>query len=277
MTATPTDLLNCIDIGANLTSRQFRKDVDSVIQEARSAGVVGIVLTGSSEKNSLQAVSICTDYPNFLYSTAGIHPHDAKEFDPVTSVDSLRTLSEKEPVIAVGECGLDFNRDFSPRDQQRVCFAAHLNLAAETKLPLFLHERDAHDEFVEMMRECRDSISQGVVHCFTGTIEQAKIYLDLDLHLGITGWICDERRGQHLREVVQSIPLNRLMIETDAPYLAPRDIHPKIQRNEPKYLLHILKTVAACRGEDPQAIAPKIVETTCNFFQIPPPLSSNSI
>ena len=170
--------------------------------------------------------------------------------------------------MAVGECGLDFNRDFSPRDKQRDCFAAHLELASKNRLPLFLHERDAFDTFYSMMKETRGRVSRGVVHCFTGSLENAKAYLDLDLHLGITGWICDERRGKHLREVVKEIPVNRLMLETDCPYLAPRDYRPRIKRNEPKYLPHILKTVAECRGESVEELAAEVLKTTKSFFSI---------
>ena len=260
--------LPCIDIGANLTSHQFDNDVENVIAESRDAGLVRVVLTGSSEKTSERSVEICKNHPGFLYCTAGIHPHDAKEFDSVTTMAALRKLYPLPEVVAVGECGLDYNRNYSPHEAQKVCFAGHLELAAENQLPLFLHERDAHDDFLAMMTAARDSISRGVVHCFTGTTEAARAYLDLDLHLGITGWIFDERRGIHLRELVKMIPVDRLMIETDSPYLAPRDYRPKIRRNEPKYLPHILKTVAECRGESPEELGEAIMKTTLEFFEI---------
>lgn len=260
--------LECIDIGANLANKKFRNDLDEVLSNAKSAGVSKIVLTGSSEKNSRESAKLAEQHSGFLYSTAGIHPHDAKEFDVQRTSETLKSLYSQRSVVAVGECGLDFNRDFSPRDQQRSCFAAHIELAAENGLPMFLHERDAFDEFHESMRTNRDRISRAVVHCFTGTEKAAKAYLDLDLHLGITGWICDERRGKHLRDVVKIIPVQRLMIETDCPYLAPRDYRPKISRNEPKYLPHILKAIAECRGEDPFELGERILQTTNEFFQI---------
>ena len=265
---TQIQILDCIDIGANLTNKQYTHDVEQVIQSARDAGLSQIILTGSSLRNSRQSADLCELHSHYLYSTAGIHPHDAKTFDSSTTPTELRRLYELDQVVAVGECGLDFNRDFSPRDQQRNCFAAHLELAAENQLPLFLHERDAHEELVTMLKDARDSISGGVVHCFTGTEDEARAYLDLDLHLGITGWICDERRGKHLRDVVKLIPVEKLMIETDAPYLAPRDFRPKIRRNEPKYLPHILQTVADCRGENVIELGAKIIETTKQFFEI---------
>jgi len=260
--------LECIDIGANLANKKFANDLDDVLADAKTSGVSKIVLTGSSEKNSRESAELAQQHPGFLFATAGIHPHDAKSFDPQRTTATLKRLYELKSVVAVGECGLDFNRDFSPRDQQRSCFAAHIELAAQNGLPMFLHERDAFDEFYELMKDARDQISRAVVHCFTGTESAARAYLDLDLHLGITGWICDERRGKHLRDVVKVIPVDRLMIETDCPYLAPRDYRPKISRNEPKYLPHILNAVAECRGEDPFELGEKILETTNKFFDI---------
>ena len=237
-----------------------------VIDDARRANLEAIVLTGSDEASCLESVELAKTYPDFLYCTAGIHPHHASDFSVAETLPLLRSLCELPQVVAVGECGLDFNRDFSPRDQQLSCFAAHLELAAVNRLPLFLHERDAHDAFIGTLRERRDSVTAGVVHCFTGTLEQARAYLDLDLHIGITGWLCDERRGQHLQEVVRHVPIDRLMIETDAPYLAPRDYRPKIQRNEPKYLPHILEAVARCRGESTEVLAAQLLNTTREFF-----------
>ena len=233
-----------------------------------------MVVTGTCLRSSHEAVRLCASFAPSLYSTAGIHPHDAKSFDERAVVE-LEQLSQQPAVVAIGECGLDFNRDFSPRPMQRSCFAAQLDLAAKTSLPVFMHERDAHDEFVDSVAQRRSKLSNGVVHCFTGTYEQASAYLDLDLHLGITGWICDERRGMHLREVVQKIPVDRLMIETDAPYLAPRDIRPKISRNEPKHLPHILKTVADSRGEPVEQLADQLMLTTKRFFNIVETPSSN--
>lgn len=227
-----------------------------------------MIVTGSCESSSSFADRLCEEHPGYLHSTAGIHPHDAKQYDPESSIATLKKLYQKPHVVAVGECGLDYNRDFSPRDLQKECFAAQLELAVETGLPLFLHERDAHDDFVAMLQEVRSGISRAVVHCFTGSAIEAERYLELDFHLGITGWICDERRGTHLREVVRTIPVERLMIETDAPYLAPRDYRPKIRRNEPKYLPHILKTVAECRGEEADLLAAQINKTTKDFFAI---------
>ncbi|HMO15827.1 MAG TPA: TatD family hydrolase [Pirellulaceae bacterium] len=262
-------LFSCIDIGANLTHKSFARDFDNVVRAAVAVGVEKLVLTGASISSSQEANTLCRKFPGVLYSTVGIHPHEASTFN-VETAEKLAEMLRLPQVVAVGECGLDFNRDFSPRDKQCVCFRGHLELAAQTKLPLFLHDREAFSTFYPMIKEFRDSIGDAVVHCFTGAKSELSAYLDADLHIGITGWICDERRGTHLREIVKYIPTNRLMIETDAPYLAPRDLRPKIHRNEPKYLPHILHTVAHCRGDSVEVLAGQIYATTCRFFGFEP-------
>ena len=149
-------------------------------------------------------------------------------------------------MVAVGECGLDFNRNYSPHPDQELWFVAQLDLACELRKPLFLHSRDAHPRFAEVLRTRRDRLPPAVAHCFTGEEDELHAYLDLGLYIGITGWICDERRGRHLLELVRQIPSDRLMIETDSPYLTPRDLlpQPRARRNEPAFLPHILRTIA---------------------------------
>ena len=150
---------------------------------------------------------------------------------PQSSTRTRRRLcarcSRVPTFVAVGECGLDFFRDYSPRDAQRRAFAAQLELAAEVGKPVFLHQRDAHEEFVAMLAPARASLAGGVAHCFTGGPAELDAYLELDLYIGVTGWVCDERRGAALRAAVPRIPLDRLLVETDAPYLLPRDLEPK--------------------------------------------------
>jgi TatD DNase family protein len=250
-------MLELIDIGANLTHDSFDKDRPEVLARAREAGVRRMIVTGTSVTASVQAAALAASHPSSLYSTAGIHPHHASELD-AHSIAALRALSVQPRVVAIGECGLDFFRDFSPRDAQTEAFEAQLELAAETGLPAFLHQRDAHEPFVAIVRAQRDALSAGAVaHCFTGGPAQLGAYLDLDLHIGITGWICDERRGAALREALPSIPLDRLLLETDAPYLLPRDLEPKPRdrRNEPAYLPHVLAAVATGLGRPQEEIA----------------------
>lgn len=233
-----------IDIGANLTHDSFNHDRNQVITEAYSAGVKTLIITGSNADCSKQACQLAYDHDH-CFSTAGIHPHHAAEFNQDT-LDEIEQLLRNEKVVAVGETGLDYFRDFSPRPAQQFSFEQHIQLAIKHELPMFLHQREAHTDFLPMLKEYRDHLNKLVVHCFTDQREALFSYLDLDCYIGITGWVCDERRGYHLHELVPQIPLNRLMIETDSPYLLPRNLDPKPQsrRNEPKYLPHIAQFIA---------------------------------
>jgi TatD DNase family protein len=256
-----------IDIGLNLAHDSFDHDRDHVVEAALAVGVRHMVITGSTLDSTRAAVALARTAPGRFRATAGIHPHHAHEFHEA-DVPALRALMQEPEVGAAGECGLDYFRNFSPHaDQQRV-FRRQLELAAELRKPVFLHQRDAHDAFIGILREYRPQLPAGVAHCFTGDERELEDYLALDLSIGITGWICDERRGQHLRDLVRRIPADRLMLETDAPYLLPRDLRPKPQsrRNEPKYLPHILETVAACRGEPAQALAEATTRNALAFF-----------
>ncbi|HEY5701738.1 MAG TPA: TatD family hydrolase [Gammaproteobacteria bacterium] len=263
--------MQLIDIGANLSHESFRHDLDAVIERAHEAGVMQIVVTGASEEESSAAREIAAQRPGVLFATAGVHPHLARDWCGSTE-RVIRELAGKPEVVALGETGLDFNRDFSPRDQQCEAFEAQLAIAADLGLPVFMHERDAHPRFVELLKPWRTRIGRAVIHCFTGTAEELDTYLDLDLHVGVTGWICDERRGHHLRELVQRVPLTRLMLETDSPYLMPRDLNPKpkSRRNEPMHLRHILETVAGCIGMSAEDVAEATTETARRFFALPP-------
>jgi TatD DNase family protein len=175
-------------------------------------------------------------------------------------------------VVAVGECGLDYFRNFSPREAQLEAFRRQLDIARDTGLPVFLHQRDAHDDFVEILESALPEISRAVAHCFTGEHESLREYLAMGLYIGITGWICDERRGQHLHDIVEVIPDDRLLIETDAPYLLPRTIRPKpkTRRNEPMYLPEVLKVVAEARGQSLEHVAQVTTENARRFFNLPP-------
>ncbi|MEW6730685.1 MAG: TatD family hydrolase [Acidobacteriota bacterium] len=262
-------VMKLVDIGVNLAHASFNSDREEVINRAIAAGVDIMIVTGTSIKGSREAFKLADNYPGKLYSTAGIHPHDARHFN-IEAVKILRELAAHKNVVAIGECGLDFNRDFSPRDIQEKCFEAQVQLASQLRMPLFLHERDAHQRFVEILKRYRDQFNSAVVHCFTGSAQELNAYLDLNLHIGITGWICDERRGLHLRDLVRRIPLDRLLIETDAPFLIPRDLKPKpkTNRNEPSLLPHILNTVARCMGKTSAEVAIATTEAAHTFFGI---------
>ena len=205
-----------------------------------------------------------------MYATAGVHPHHAADFDAYTSA-ALGALLADPRVVAVGECGLDYFRDFSPRDAQRRAFQAQLELAVAVGKPVFLHERDAHADFVAALAPlARDLKRGGVAHCFTGDQAQLECYLELELAIGITGWICDERRGSHLGALMRAIPADRLLLETDAPYLLPRDLEPRprSRRNEPAYLTHVATTVAAARGEALATLAAAATAAARRLFGI---------
>lgn len=255
------------DIGLNLAHDSFDHDREHVVAAARAAGVQYMVITGSTLESTRAAIELARSAPGTFRATAGIHPHHAREFHDA-DLPALRALLLAPEVGAAGECGLDYFRNFSPHEDQERVFRAQLELAVETGRPVFLHQRDGHDAFMAILRDYRARLSAGVAHCFTGDDRELRDYLDLGLSIGITGWICDERRGQHLRELVRLIPLDRLMIETDAPYLMPRDLRPKpsSRRNEPKYLAHILRTVAACRGEPPETVASATTRNAVTFF-----------
>ena len=261
--------MQLVDIGANLTHPAFHADLPSVLERAGAAGVGTIVVTGTSVPESTAALKLSTAYPATIHATAGVHPHHARECD-ATTLPALRVLAQQPGVVAIGECGLDFNRNYSPHPDQEKWFAAQVELACEIKKPLFLHSRDAKEKFVEVLKQFK-SLPPAVAHCFTGEKEELHAYLDLGLYIGITGWICDERRGAHLLSLVRDIPADRLMLETDSPYLTPRDMHPqpKARRNEPAHLPHILRAVARALGKSAELVA---VETTRNartFFGLP--------
>jgi TatD DNase family protein len=258
-----------VDIGVNLADSAFASDLVEVIERARDAHVMQMVVTGTSVESSLRAQSLCEEHSG-LWATAGVHPHHAKDCNGNT-LAALRRLAAAESCAAIGECGLDYNRDFSPRPVQRKWFEAQVELACDLAMPLFLHERDAADDLIKIIKRHRQHIEKAVVHCFTGSVEVLDRYLELDLYIGITGWICDERRGLELQQSVAKIPENRLMIETDAPYLLPRTIRPrpKSRRNEPANLPHVLQTLAECVDRPVEEVARAATQTAREFFGLP--------
>ena len=234
-----------IDIGVNLTNARFDKDRDELILRAKAAGISSMLVTGTNVAESQKALELCENYDNYLYSTAGVHPHDADNVSD-NYLNEIRALSKNNSVKAIGECGLDFNRNFSAPKQQEKVFAEQIALAAELQLPLFLHQRDAFASWFQLLSPYLAKIPAMVSHCFTGNNDELEQCLSAGMYIGITGWVCDERRGKSLQALIPSIPLNRLMIETDAPYLTPRTIRPKPKssRNEPSYLPYVVEKLA---------------------------------
>ncbi len=241
--------MELVDIGINLAHDSYAGDRTEVIARATAAGVAQLIVTGATLASSAAALELARAHPGQLFATAGVHPHQAGELT-AAEMPRLRSLLSEPGAVAAGECGLDYFRNYSPQPIQRRAFAEQLALAVELGKPVFLHQRDAHHDFTAALREHGGAL-RGVAHCFTGGEAELQAYLELGLHIGITGWICDERRGQHLQALVRRIPAGRLLLETDGPYLLPRDLRPRpaSRRNEPAFLHHIADTVARLRDE----------------------------
>ena len=263
--------LSLIDIGANIAHDSFDEDRAGMMQRAADAGVDRIVVTGSSDESNVQAAELAEQSPGTLYSTAGVHPHHASDYNDDSDA-LIRSLIQKDSVVAVGECGLDYFRNFSPREAQLDAFERQLEIAKDSGLPVFLHQRDAHDDFVEILEPALPDLSRAVAHCFTGEGESLREYVAMGLYIGITGWICDERRGKHLYDIVSIIPDDRLLVETDAPYLLPRTIRPKpkSRRNEPMHLPEIVRVIAQARGQTQEHVAEMSTANAERFFGLDP-------
>jgi len=254
-----------IDICANLAHSAFADDRADVIATAHAQGVVAMVVPGACLASTRQAMALAAAQPGRLFATAGIHPHAVAEAGQ-NDVAALGSLLHDPQVVAVGECGLDYHWPEPPTATQRALFAAQLEGAADLGVPLFLHEREAHADFMAILKPLRHRFPGGVVHCFSSGPAALSAYLDLGLYVGITGWICDERRGQELRALVRHIPASRLLVESDAPYLTPRDLPRAPRRNVPAATLHVLRVLAGHRGEQPEALAPQLLRNTMACF-----------
>ena len=250
------------DIGANLTSSHFSDDLDSVLDESFEAGVKKICITSSNLQDVRNAKKI-TERNKNLYYSVGFHPHNAKDF----KIEFLKDMSiylDDPKAICLGEMGLDFNRNFSSKEEQILCFESQLGLANSINKPLFLHQRDAHEEFLSILDNYKFN-QKLIVHCFTGNLSELEDYLKRDFYIGITGWVCDLKRGLDLRECINHIPQDKLLIETDSPYLSPRK---KIRRNEPKFLIDVAEEVARLRKQTKESIVKSSYENSLNFFNL---------
>ena len=250
------------DIGANLTSSHFIKDLDVVLNDSLTAGVEKICITSSNLDDVKNAKKITEKYKNLYYSV-GFHPHNAKDF----KIEFLKDMSvylNDPKAICLGEMGLDFNRNFSSKEEQILCFESQLSLTNSISKPLFLHQRDAHEEFLSVLDNHKFN-QKLIVHCFTGNLSELEDYLKRDFYIGITGWVCDLKRGKELRNCINQIPEDKLLIETDSPYLSPRK---KIRRNEPKFLIDVAEEVARLRNETKDSIINSSYENSLNFFNL---------
>ena len=253
------------DIGVNLFCRQF-PDPEKVIREAEAAGVA-CILTGTNPKENLKIHEFTETHG--VYGTAGIHPHNAdsarkEDFDRIEEI-----IRANPRIVAVGECGLDFDRMFSEKENQIRCLEKQIVLAEKLGKPLFLHERSASEEFVRRFKRHPEICRKSVVHCFTGDRKTAEQYLSMGFFIGITGWICDDRRGKELREAVKAIPLDRILIETDAPYLTPRNVKGLDRINVPQNIVYVARELAKYKKVSEEELILRARENTKGLFRLP--------
>jgi TatD DNase family protein len=256
------------DIACNFTSDRFDNDLDEIINQAIVNNITKFGLICSRLSDIDKLLEIYNRYSKDMFFTIGVHPHHANEINEEYLKKLKEVINNNNP-HAIGETGLDFFRNLSTYEEQIFAFEEQIKIAIDTNKPLFLHQRDSHDDFIKILRKYSSDINKSVVHCFTGTKEQLNDYLELDCYIGVTGWICDAKRNVELRKTIKNIPLERLMIETDCPYLIPKNLEekPKNNRNEPTYLNHIANEVAALMKEDINDIREKTYKTSLSFFQ----------
>jgi TatD DNase family protein len=258
---------NLFDIACNFSSERFDKDLDEVIQRAKNNKVNKFLVVSASLNDTEKINGIYEDNKDSCFFTIGVHPHNAKEFTSSSSV-KMKSLIDIYKPNSVGETGLDFFRNISSYEEQIFAFEEQIKIAIDKELPLFLHQREAHDDFIKILSKYRDSIPKAVVHCFTGTQKELDDYLDIGCYIGLTGWICDANRNIDLRNSLINIPLDKLMIETDCPYLIPKNLEekPKNNRNEPAFLPHIAKEISTLINADINQLVKKTYENSINFF-----------
>ena len=256
------------DIACNFTSDRFDNDLDEVINQAIVNNITKFGLICSRLSDIEKLLEIYNRYSKDMFFTIGVHPHHANEINEEYLKKLKEVINNNNP-HAIGETGLDFFRNLSTYEEQIFAFEEQIKIAIDTNKPLFLHQRDSHDDFIKILRKYSSDINKSVVHCFTGTKKQLNDYLELDCYIGVTGWICDAKRNVELRKTIKNIPLERLMIETDCPYLIPKNLEekPKNNRNEPTYLNHIANEVATLMKKDINDIREKTYKTSLSFFQ----------
>ena len=275
--------MSWIDTGVNLTDPRF--ELAPLLLRAAYANVEHIVVISTSIDDAEKAVALCQQHNNIdssnyteysdserasintvkLACTAGIHPHYSDNANP-QSWTKLKRLIADNRISAIGECGLDFNRNFSTKANQLFAFEQQLDIAANHNMGVYLHERDAFDEQIKLLEQYAPSLKFMVTHCFTSHKEHLDAYVALGCYVGITGWLCDEKRGQALREAVTTLPLSRLLLETDAPYLFPKTLKPRKSKNEPCYLPHIAETLSQITSQDVSAIEKHAFDNALKLF-----------
>ena len=258
--------MKLIDIGCNLIHKHLLNDYKNIIKSGKEQGVCKIIITGSDAQSNQEALHL-SEQEEDLYCTIGFHPHHANDWKESYIPVHLYSLDHKK-ALAVGETGLDYFRNFASVANQKKCFREQLGIAAQVQKPLFLHERNAFADFSRILQAERPHFTNAVWHCFTGNQYQLEWAIDQGFYIGITGWICDPLRGENLRQIARLIPENRLMIETDAPYLSPKTLEPTPRSNKPEYLGEVLRVLAAAREEDAELLSQSIYRNTLEFFSL---------
>ncbi|MFO8113151.1 MAG: TatD family hydrolase [Desulfosalsimonadaceae bacterium] len=260
--------MKIFDSHCHLNDKSYNKDMEAVIDRAARADVKKIMVVGITEETSRQAADIAAMFDG-CYASVGIHPHDATSCSK-TVLGNLCRMADRPEVRAWGECGLDFNRMFSPRENQEDCFVRQIEIAKELDLPLIFHERDSGGRFYELVSTRMEKGQKGVVHCFSGSGEEMEKYLDLGFHIGVTGIVTIKKRAAELRRLIKDIPEDRILVETDAPYLTPEPEKRTFRRNEPAFVRSVLMEIADIRQADPEKLASAIWNNTCRLFAIDP-------
>jgi len=280
-TLEPDQVFHLVDCGVNLTNPKFHQNTDYVIARALAAGVQKMVITGLKLVGSKSAVIMSKTRPNILYAAVGVHPHFVKDDWNDKTLDELEELVKLPEVVAVGECGLDFNREYSPRDLQESTFKKQVQLAVRYQKALLVHERDSHEGILDVLKDFESTLPPVVIHCFTGTPEQIKTYVDKGFYIGVTGFVCKEKHGESLRNAIKdgTLPLNRIVVQTNAPYMTPNTPRDEIDPvsktllehcfadNEPCTLSIIVRCIAKCLSQEPRHVADACTETAMNVFR----------
>jgi len=280
-TLEPDQVFHLVDSGINLTNPKFNNNTDYVIARALAAGVQKMVITGLKMNGTKAAMVMAKTRPNILYAAIGLHPHCVKDDWNDKSVDALEELVKQKECVAVGECGLDFKRDFSPRETQEIAFKKQVQLAVRYQKALLVHERDSHQAILDVLKEFETSLPPVIIHCFTGTPEHIKTYIEKGFYIGITGYVCKEKYGQSLRDAIKdgTLPLDRIIVQTNAPYMTPNtprdEIDPVSQTlldhcyadNEPCTLSIIVRCIAKCLSQEPRQVADKCTENAMKVFR----------
>lgn len=256
--------MKLFDSHCHLDDNSYSRDLDKVIERAHSAGVARLMTIGVNGKTSARAVGLAVSHPE-IYASVGVHPHDAGNCRE-SVIDDLLKLAENPKVRAWGEIGLDFNRMYSPREDQEKWFRKQLDIAGKLGLAMIFHERDSNGRFFEMLKQHAVNKLKGVVHCFSGDLNELEQYLDLGLYIGVTGILTIKGRGTRLRELAAFIPPDRLLVETDAPYLVPAPEKNHCRRNEPAFVKSVMLKLAEVKQEDPDQLSKIVWENTCRLY-----------